>query len=96
MRSNQAEITETEIDMSMNIDEMSFEQALARLEAIVRMLESGNAALDESLSVFEEGIALVKMCNEKLEAAEQKVRILTAAPDGTVTAIPFKPTDSNG
>ena len=74
-------------------EDMTFEAALARLEAIVRMLESGNAALDESLSVFEEGIALVKMCNEKLESAEQKIKILTKAEDGTLTETEFKPAD---
>jgi exodeoxyribonuclease VII small subunit len=79
--------------MANKIEDMSFEAALARLEAIVRMLESGNAALDESLSVFEEGIALVKMCNEKLESAEQKIKILTKAEDGTLIEADFKPAD---
>ena len=79
--------------MSNKTEDMTFEAALARLESIVRMLESGNAALDESLSVFEEGIALVKMCNEKLEAAEQRIKILTKAEDGTLTETDFKPAD---
>lgn len=79
--------------MANKIEDMSFEAALARLESIVRMLESGNAALDESLSVFEEGIALVKMCNEKLEAAEQKIKILTKADDGSLVETDFKPSD---
>lgn len=82
--------------MANKIEDMTFEAALARLESIVRMLESGNAALDESLSVFEEGIALVKMCNEKLEAAEQKIKILTKAEDGSLTETEFKPTDIKG
>ncbi len=71
--------------------DMSFEEALARLEAIVRMLESGGAALDESLSVFEEGISLVKMCNEKLESAEQKIKILTKGENGELTETDFAP-----
>ena len=82
--------------MANKIEDMTFEAALARLESIVRMLESGNAALDESLSVFEEGIALVKMCNEKLEAAEQKIKILTKAEDGSLAETDFKPTDIKG
>lgn len=82
--------------MANKIEDMTFEAALARLESIVRMLESGNAALDESLSVFEEGIALVKMCNEKLEAAEQKIKILTKAEDGSLAETEFKPTDIKG
>ncbi len=55
------------------IENLTFEAALARLEETVRLLESGNVPLDDSLSLFEEGIALVKFCNNKLDAAEQKV-----------------------
>ena len=55
------------------IEQRSFEAALARLEETVRLLESGNVPLDDSLSLFEEGIALVKLCNSKLDTAEQKV-----------------------
>lgn len=55
------------------IEQLSFEAALGRLEETVRLLESGNVPLDDSLSLFEEGIALVKLCNNKLDTAEQKV-----------------------
>ena len=82
--------------MANKIEDMTFEAALARLESIVRMLEGGNAALDESLSVFEEGIALVKMCNDKLEAAEQKIKILTKSEDGELVESEFKPADIKG
>ena len=82
--------------MANRIEDMSFESALSRLENIVRMLESGNAALDESLSVFEEGIALVKMCNEKLEAAEQKIKILTKGDGDTLVESDFTPADIKG
>lgn len=54
----------------------SFETALARLEEIVRKLEQGDITLDASLAAFEEGIGLVRFCNDKLEHAEQKVKIL--------------------
>ena len=63
---------------------MTFEEAIARLEEIVRALESGSAPLDESLALFEEGVGLVKLCNERLDGAEQKVRLLTKNPDGSV------------
>lgn len=82
--------------MSNKIEEMSFEAALARLEVIVRMLESGNAALDESLDVFEEGIALVKMCNDKLEGAQQRIKLLTDNGDGSLSETDFKPTELKG
>lgn len=60
----------------------NFEEALARLEEIVRALENGNAALDASLTLYEEGVSLVKLCNTQLDAAEQKVKILIAGEDG--------------
>lgn len=64
--------------------EMTFETAIARLEEIVRMLESGNAPLDKSLAMFEEGVALVKLCNSRLDNAEQKVKMLTLGENGTL------------
>lgn len=64
--------------MSDKKTDVSFEEAMARLEEIVKYLESGNAPLDKSLEVFEEGVSLVKLCNQKLDSAEQKVRFLTA------------------
>ena len=63
---------------------MSFETAIARLEEIVRMLESGNAHLDKALAAFEEGVSLVKLCNSRLDMAEQKVKILTLGENGNL------------
>ncbi len=62
--------------------EMNFENAIARLEQIVRALESGSAPLDESLALFEEGIRLVKFCNERLDSAESRIKLLTETPNG--------------
>ena len=72
--------------MNKNI---KFEEALEKLDSIVAKLEAGSVALDESLTLFEEGVALIKLCNEKLDSAEQKVKILTEAEDGTVADAPF-------
>ncbi len=58
-------------------DEISFEEALKRLEEIVSSLETGQLSLDESLSVFEEGIRLSRLCNKKLVETKQKVEKLT-------------------
>lgn len=71
--------------------EPSFEEALARLEEIVRALDGGDAPLDESLSLFEEGVKLVKLCSGKLDAAEQKVKILTKGEDGKPALADFVP-----
>ncbi|MBO7304760.1 MAG: exodeoxyribonuclease VII small subunit [Clostridia bacterium] len=69
---------------------MTFEEAMCSLEDIVRRLESGNATLEESLASFEEAVALIKICNTKLESAEERVRILTEGKDGTITDSPFE------
>ena len=66
----------------MSKQEYTFEQALARLEEIVKGLENGSLPLDKSIELFEEGNALVKLCTEKLDTAEQKVRILTESATG--------------
>ena len=66
----------------MNEDKYTFEAGLARLEQIVRKLESGNTPLDEALELYEEGVALVKKCTGELENAEKKIKILIASPSG--------------
>lgn len=60
----------------------SFEESAQRLEEIVRLLERGDAPLEEAMALFEEGTGLMKTCTTLLDRAEQKVRKLTAAPDG--------------
>ena len=72
----------------------NFEASLAELENIVKSLEGGTLSLDESISAFERAMGLVKLCNERLESAEQRVRILTEANDGTVTDAPFDISDA--
>ncbi|MBN1381107.1 MAG: exodeoxyribonuclease VII small subunit [Deltaproteobacteria bacterium] len=53
-----------------------FEEALEKLEEIVRKMEAGNMTLDESLKAFEEGIKLVRVCTKKLDEAERRVDLL--------------------
>ena len=77
--------------MSENTNkEMTFEVAIARLEEIVRMLEVGSAPLDTSLALFEEGVSLVKLCNSRLDTAEQKVRMLTLGEGGELVETEMK------
>ena len=59
----------------------TFEASMTRLEEIVRVLESGNATLDDSLKLYEEGIALVRICSSKLDDAEKKITLLSATVD---------------
>ena len=58
----------------------SFEEMLKRLEEIVRALESGQSKLEDSLALYEEGIRLSRACNEKLDGAEQKIKMLNLDP----------------
>lgn len=68
-----------------------FEEALKRLEKIVERLEAGDVPLDESLSLYEEGIALFRGCSSKLEEAKKKVEILTKKGSGKLSPEPFEP-----
>ncbi len=67
----------------------SFEESIARLEEIVKLLEKGEAPLDESLTLFEEGTALIKSCGKQLDAAEQKVVKLRRGDGGKPVEEPF-------
>ena len=69
---------------------MKFEDAVNKLEEIVRALEDGNTPLDSALELYENGIALVRFCNEKLDSAEQKINMLVSGADGKITATPFE------
>lgn len=61
----------------------SFEEALARLDTIIGLLERDSVPLDELMKLYEEGVGLLRCCNEQLDTAEQKVKLLKMAPDGT-------------
>ena len=57
----------------MDDKELSFEEAFTRLEKTVQALEAGGLTLEESLALFEEGMRLAKVCNERLDTAELRV-----------------------
>ena len=62
--------------------ELTFEQAMTRLEQIVATLEGGRCTLDDSLKLFEEGTKLTAYCAEQIKTAEQKIIKLTAVENG--------------
>ena len=66
-----------------NNDKMTFEKAAARIDEIVRLLERGDASLDESLGLFEEGAKLIKAAGKMLDEAEQTVVRLQKGADGS-------------
>lgn len=56
--------------------EISFENAMERLEEIANLLENGDFSLEESLKLYEEGIKLINICNSKLEKVESSIKII--------------------
>jgi exodeoxyribonuclease VII small subunit len=68
-----------------------FERSLARLEEVVRRLESPQLSLDDAMKLFEEGVALSRECQKQLEEAEGRVEILLKKADGKLVAEPFDP-----
>ncbi len=74
-------------------EELSFEQALKRLEEVVQRLESGETSLEESLRLFEEGMALKKLCTEKLERARAAIKKLVESQGGTIEEQEFDVSD---
>lgn len=77
------------------MENMSFEQSLARLDEIVKLLESGNAPLEESMKLYEEGIALVRRCNGELERTEAKIKLLQSGENGKMTVVDFDAEEAN-
>jgi exodeoxyribonuclease VII small subunit len=76
-------------------DPKQFEASLGELEAIVDRLEQGDLSLEESLAAFERGIRLTRTCQQALDAAEQRVRILTDR-SATAESEPFDQNPGSG
>jgi exodeoxyribonuclease VII small subunit len=76
--------------MTETIDqqETTFEQALERLEQIVRAMEAGDLPLEQAIAEFQEGMSLARVCREKLDQAEQKIEMLVQEA-GQLTKKPF-------
>lgn len=72
------------------IDEMSFEEALAALEDVVRSLEGGQVPLEQSIDLYERGEALRKHCDDRLKAAELRVEKIVATDGKAAGAEPFE------
>jgi len=65
------------------ISDLSFEDALRRLETIVHRLESGEASLDESITLYAEGDRLRKQCEARLQDAQARIEKISLGPDGS-------------
>lgn len=71
-----------------DIAALSFEEALAELESIVKKLETGDSALDDAIAAYERGAQLKRHCEEKLRQAKMRVDRISLAADGTAQAEP--------
>lgn len=67
---------------SVNNGELSFEQAMERLDSIVSKLESGDVPLETAIELFQEGMKLSRLCGSKLEQVEQKIEMLIETEQG--------------
>jgi len=67
----------------------TFEENMQRLEQIVRTMERGDVALEESIKLFQEGTELVRTCGKLLDEAELQIKKISTAPDGTPTEETF-------
>jgi exodeoxyribonuclease VII small subunit len=74
---------------STDIATMSFEEAMAGLETIVRRLETGEVELDAAVGAFERGVLLKRHCEKKLAEARERVDQITRAPDGALGLAPL-------
>jgi len=70
-------------------EKKTFEENFARLEEIIKELEKGDVSLEESLSLFEEGVQLVRRCSRQLEAAEARIAQLVVNEAGEPSIVPF-------
>jgi len=75
-------------DKKPKIEELTFEQALAELERLVRKLEEGDASLDGAIEAYERGALLKQHCQKKLDEAKARVDKITVSADGTVGSEP--------
>lgn len=77
--------------MSQNaeIEALSFEEAFRELEALVEQMEAGNLPLEETIRLFERGSLLARHCQDLLDKAELKLKLLTESPNGQATLTPF-------
>ena len=73
-----------------DIAAMSFEEALAELEQIVRRLEGGQVKLDEAIQSYERGALLKRHCETKLNEAQQRVDRIVIGPEGAINVEPAK------
>ena len=74
---------------------MTYEQQLQQLETLIKQLENGDLSLDQTLAAYEQGVALIRACQQQLEQAEQRIQLLAHDANGEETLVPL-PTQATG
>jgi len=82
-------MTKTAPSLPADIAALSFEEALAELEKLVKQLEDGKARLDDAITAYERGSNLKRHCESKLREAQAKIEQISVGPDGTVSTKPL-------
>ena len=68
---------------------VELEVAMKRLDEVVARLSAQSVSIEDSLALYEEGVALVRLCNARLESVERKISLLRTRPDGEIVEEPF-------
>ncbi|MBQ8784446.1 MAG: exodeoxyribonuclease VII small subunit [Alphaproteobacteria bacterium] len=77
------------------IENLSFEEALTRLESLVRELEAGKIKLDDAVSAYEQAVILKKFCENKLNEAKLKIEKIETASNGNLSLTPLDKIENN-
>ena len=72
-----------------DLTKLSFEDAMAELEKIIKALEGGSATLESSITAYEDGMRLKELCAQKLKDAEMKIEKITQNTKGEIERTPF-------
>jgi exodeoxyribonuclease VII small subunit len=70
-------------------DKKKFEDYISRLDEIVKIMETGSGTLEETLSLYEEGVSLARECNQRLEDTERRIKILQVSGNGEISEEDF-------
>ncbi len=74
----------------MDLANLSFEDAMAKLEEIIQKMDSAEVKLENAVWLYEEGVKLKKICEEKLQSAKMKIEKITLSPSGKVSTEKFE------
>ncbi|MHA1550271.1 MAG: exodeoxyribonuclease VII small subunit [Alphaproteobacteria bacterium] len=78
----------------VELNKLTFEEAMTQLEQVIQKMDSAEVKLEDSVALYERGIALKKVCEDKLKSARLKIEKITLSPDGKAKTEPFNPEEN--